>query len=122
MASVIELLDGIDLPRLTDQLESAKLTVSADGSVELRGFDPRDLLGDLGEILKSPEAFAISPEAAADITTQPNETWIIQAARVFPSLGCRRIGSHGYLTGAKSARLCRVLEPATPARRPAHNT
>jgi len=62
MASVIELLDGIDLTQLTAKLQSAKLTVSADGSVELRGLDPRDLLGPLGDLLKSPDAFGISPE------------------------------------------------------------
>ncbi|HEY3157971.1 MAG TPA: hypothetical protein VGJ78_03345 [Vicinamibacterales bacterium] len=62
MPSVIELLDGIDLTQLTAKLQAAKLTVSADGSVELRGLDPRDLLGELGAILKSPDAFGISPE------------------------------------------------------------
>ena len=62
MPSVIELLDGIDLTQLTAKLQSAKLTVSADGSVELRGLDPRDLLGPLGDLLKSPDAFGISPE------------------------------------------------------------
>ena len=62
MASVIELLDGIDLSQLTAKLQAASLTVSADGSVELRGLDPRDLLGPLGDILKSPDAFGISPE------------------------------------------------------------
>jgi hypothetical protein len=62
MPSIIELLDGIDLTQLTQKLESAKLTVSADGTVAFTGLDPRDLLGELGEILKSPDAFAISPE------------------------------------------------------------
>ena len=62
MASVIELLDGIDLSQLTAKLQAAKLTVSADGSVELRGLDPRELLGPLGDILKSQDAFGISPE------------------------------------------------------------
>ena len=62
MPSVIELLDGIDLSQLTAKLQSARLTVSSDGSVDLRGLDPRDLLGGLGDILKSPDAFGISPE------------------------------------------------------------
>ncbi len=70
MASIIELLDGIDLAQLTQKLESAKLTVSADGSVELRGLDPRDLLGELGELLKSPDVFEISPDAITASVTE----------------------------------------------------
>lgn len=36
----------------------------------LRGLDPRDLLGELGELLKSPDTFDISPEALTASVTE----------------------------------------------------
>jgi len=65
VASVVELLNDIDLTKLTASLNAARQTVSVDGSASLRSLDPRDLLGDLGQILKSPEAFGIEPAQIA---------------------------------------------------------
>lgn len=65
MASLIEQLDGVDISALTEKLRTATLTVSTDGTANLRALDPRDLLGELGELLKSDNPFGLDP---ADVT------------------------------------------------------
>lgn len=65
MSTLIEQLDAVDLSALTAKLQSAKLTVGSDGRASLQGLDPRDLLGDLGTLLKSDNPFGIDP---ADLT------------------------------------------------------
>jgi hypothetical protein len=50
MPSVVELLDRIDLGRLSVQLSAARGTVGATGTLQA---DPAALLGDLGEVIRS---------------------------------------------------------------------
>ena len=54
MASLIEQLDAVDLSALTQKIQAAQQTVGAGGAASVRGLDPRDLLGELGELLKAP--------------------------------------------------------------------
>jgi hypothetical protein len=64
MPSVIAALDGIDFRALTERLASAKVTFSSGAALDVSGFDPRDLLGDLGAILQAPGALDISADDA----------------------------------------------------------
>src|SRR5262245_18442057 len=62
MPGPIETLEAIDTSTLTLHLQAANGTVSASGSGSLAGLDPRDVLGDLGALLKSPNPLAVSPD------------------------------------------------------------
>ena len=64
MPSVTASLDGIDFRALTERLASAKATLSSGAALDVGGFDARDLLGDLGAMLKSPDALEISSDDA----------------------------------------------------------
>ena len=62
MPSLIETLDSIDTGKLTLHLQAANGTVSVSGSASLAALDPRDMLGDLGMLLKSKNPLAVSPD------------------------------------------------------------
>src|SRR5262245_9931024 len=62
MPGPIEILESIDTSKLTLHLQAANGTVSASGSGSLTSLDPRDMLGDLGALLKSPNPLAVSPD------------------------------------------------------------
>jgi hypothetical protein len=61
MPNIIQALEAIDTSKLTAHLQVANQGVSASGSAPLAQLDPRDLLGDLGAILKSPTPLGVSP-------------------------------------------------------------
>jgi hypothetical protein len=64
MPSVTASLDGIDFTGLTERLATAKLTLTSGAALELTAFDPRDLLGEFGAVLKSPDSLSISADDA----------------------------------------------------------
>ncbi len=53
---------NIDLTQVTQLLSQAESTLGAQGTVELQGLDPRDLLGDFGSALKGLQEFGVSPD------------------------------------------------------------
>jgi len=52
MPGIVATLEGLDLGALEANLSLARNAVSGDISVSIEGLDPRDLLGDLGQVLK----------------------------------------------------------------------
>ena len=65
MPNLLETLESIDTTKLSLHLEAANGTVSASGSASLASLDPRDMLGDLGMLLKSKSPLASSPDDLA---------------------------------------------------------
>src|SRR6185369_9014504 len=64
MPSVTAALDGIDFRGLTERLATAKGTLTSGAALDVTSFDPRDLLGELGTVLKSPDSLSISADDA----------------------------------------------------------